>query len=183
MRLQSERTTLVETLKSSIGDHMRGKIVFVVGLATGYVLGTRAGRERYEQIKAGAEKVWSTPTVQAGVEKVQEIAGARVDVAKAKLPRQARNALASLIGREPLSDPKQSTSRPGSKAPTARKPATRPSSAAGTAAKPAAAKSAPARSTTAKPSAEKSTSAKTTSAKPTAATSGAATSDSSDSGE
>jgi hypothetical protein len=182
MRLQSERTTLVETLKSSIGDHMRGKIVFVVGLATGYVLGTRAGRERYEQIKAGAEKVWSTPTVQAGVEKVQEIAGARVDVAKAKLSRQARNALASLIGREPLSDPKQS-SRPGSKAPTARKPATRPSSAAGTAAKPAAAKSAPARSTTAKPSAEKSTSAKTTSAKPTAATSGAATSDSSDSGE
>ncbi|MCS5720584.1 YtxH domain-containing protein [Herbiconiux sp. CPCC 203407] len=157
---------------------MRGKIVFVVGLATGYVLGTRAGRERYEQIKAGAEKVWSTPTVQAGVEKVQEFAGARVDVAKSKLSRQARNALASLIGREPLNDPKQSTSRPASKAPATRKPATRPSSAAGTAAKPAAAKSA-----AAKPAAAKTTAAKTTSTKPTAATSGAAASDSSDSGE
>ena len=31
---------------------MRGKILFVFGLAVGYVLGTRASRERYEHIKA-----------------------------------------------------------------------------------------------------------------------------------
>lgn len=36
---------------------MRGKVGLVIGLAAGYVLGTRAGRERYEQIKAQAEKV------------------------------------------------------------------------------------------------------------------------------
>ena len=141
---------------------MRGKIVFVVGLATGYVLGARAGRERYEQIKAGAEKVWNTPTVQAGVEKVEEFAGARVDVAKAKLSRQARNALASLIGREPLTDPKQSTSRASSKPAVARsnaagstsagrKPAAKSTGSAGPAktAKPTPAKPAAAKSTSA----------------------------------
>ncbi|WP_368497857.1 YtxH domain-containing protein [Herbiconiux sp. A18JL235] len=89
---------------------MRGKIIFVVGLATGYVLGTRAGRERYEQIKAGAEKVWNTPTVQAGVHTVQDFAGARVDEVKATLSRKARNALGALIGREPLSSPQRGSS-------------------------------------------------------------------------
>jgi hypothetical protein len=87
---------------------MRGKFVFVVGLATGYVLGTRAGRERYEQIAAGAAKVWNTPTVQSGVQKVQEFAGGRVDTVKADVSKRARKALAGLIGREPLDGPQQS---------------------------------------------------------------------------
>lgn len=51
---------------------MRGKILFVFGLAVGYVLGTRAGRERYEQIRAGAEKVWQDPRVQKQVSTVEE---------------------------------------------------------------------------------------------------------------
>ena len=32
--------------------------------AAGYVLGARAGRERYEQIKSGAQKLKNNPTVQ-----------------------------------------------------------------------------------------------------------------------
>ena len=32
--------------------------------AAGYVLGARAGRERYEQIKRGAQKLKNNPTVQ-----------------------------------------------------------------------------------------------------------------------
>jgi len=50
---------------------MRGKIMFIFGLAVGYLLGTRAGRERYEQIKAGAEKVWQDPRVQRQVNTVE----------------------------------------------------------------------------------------------------------------
>ncbi|MEJ3405265.1 YtxH domain-containing protein [Rathayibacter sp. YIM 133350] len=57
---------------------MKGKLLFVVGLGTGYVLGTRAGRARYEQIRSGAEKVWNTPAVQKGVEQVKGFALARV---------------------------------------------------------------------------------------------------------
>lgn len=57
---------------------MRGKVLFVVGLGVGYVLGTRAGRERYEQIKKAAEGVWNTPAVQQGVGTVKEFAATRV---------------------------------------------------------------------------------------------------------
>jgi hypothetical protein len=57
---------------------MRGKILFVVGLGVGYVLGTRAGRERYEQIRKAAENVWNMPAVQQGVGTVKDFATARV---------------------------------------------------------------------------------------------------------
>jgi hypothetical protein len=57
---------------------MKGKVLFVVGLGVGYVLGTRAGRERYEQIKRAAENVWNTPAVQQGVGTAKEFAMSRV---------------------------------------------------------------------------------------------------------
>jgi hypothetical protein len=52
---------------------MRGKMWFVTGLGVGYVLGTKAGRERFEQIAGTARKVWESPTVQeaAGVVQAQ----------------------------------------------------------------------------------------------------------------
>ncbi|WP_074261009.1 hypothetical protein [Agromyces cerinus] len=57
---------------------MKGKILFVVGLGVGYVLGTRAGRERYEQIRKAAEGVWNTPVVQQGVDTVKGFAAEKV---------------------------------------------------------------------------------------------------------
>lgn len=51
---------------------MRGKILFVVGLGVGYVLGTRAGREKYDQIKATVSKLWNDPRVQQRVDDAQE---------------------------------------------------------------------------------------------------------------
>lgn len=42
---------------------MRYKLTFAVGLALGYVLGTRAGRERYEQLKKSARQVSQNPAV------------------------------------------------------------------------------------------------------------------------
>lgn len=53
---------------------MKGKIGLVVGLGAGYVLGTRAGRERYEQIKKQWLKVWNLEPVQEQVGKVREFA-------------------------------------------------------------------------------------------------------------
>ena len=41
-----------------------GKAAFVVGVAVGYVLGARAGRKRYEQIKSQASRVWNSDPVQ-----------------------------------------------------------------------------------------------------------------------
>lgn len=65
---------------------MKGKFLFVVGLGVGYVLGTRAGRERYEQIRQAAEDLWNQPKVQEGVGTVKEFAMSRVgDVSDAVL--------------------------------------------------------------------------------------------------
>ncbi|MEI2731776.1 MAG: protoporphyrinogen oxidase [Dermatophilaceae bacterium] len=37
---------------------------FVAGAAVGYVFGTRAGRARYEQIRRGAHRAWTSDPVQ-----------------------------------------------------------------------------------------------------------------------
>lgn len=53
---------------------MKGKAGLVVGIAIGYVLGSRAGRERYEQIKEQWLKVWNMDQVQDQVGKVKDFA-------------------------------------------------------------------------------------------------------------
>ncbi|MDX6302139.1 MAG: hypothetical protein QOF53_3353 [Nocardioidaceae bacterium] len=58
---------------------MKGKAALVIGLATGYVLGTRDGRERYEQIKTQANRLMNDP-------RVQEKASQATDLAKQKAP-------------------------------------------------------------------------------------------------
>lgn len=62
---------------------MKGKLLLLAGAAVGYVFGTRAGRERYEEIKSRATKAWNDPRVQ---EKVTEAEHFVNDTAKQKLP-------------------------------------------------------------------------------------------------
>lgn len=52
---------------------MRGKLWFIGGLAAGFVLGARAGREKYEELVVKGRKVLDHPTVQeaAGVAQAQ----------------------------------------------------------------------------------------------------------------
>jgi len=58
------------------------KLTLIAGVAIGYVLGSRAGRERYEQIKSGAGRVAHNPKVQAVAGKAQVAAKDKVtDVA------------------------------------------------------------------------------------------------------
>jgi len=54
-----------------------GKLSFVAGVGVGYVLGARAGRKRYEQIKARASRVWSSEPVQAKVGEATELVKAQ----------------------------------------------------------------------------------------------------------
>ncbi|MER6503100.1 YtxH domain-containing protein [Streptomyces sp. NPDC001455] len=42
---------------------MRYRLTFIAGLAIGYVIGTRAGRERYEQMKKSARQFAQNPAV------------------------------------------------------------------------------------------------------------------------
>jgi hypothetical protein len=52
---------------------MRGKLMFLGGLAAGFVLGSRAGRQAYDELVRTAKKVKESPTVQeaAGVVQAQ----------------------------------------------------------------------------------------------------------------
>ncbi len=73
---------------------MKGKIGLVVGLGVGYVLGTRAGRERYEQISAAAQKLWETDAVQNQVHKVTDFAKSSAMA----LPRTLWNSAVKVVG-------------------------------------------------------------------------------------
>ena len=64
---------------------MRGKLWFLGGLAAGFVLGARAGREKYEELVATARKVKEHPTVQEARGVVQEQANRLVSEGKDKL--------------------------------------------------------------------------------------------------
>lgn len=50
------------------------KLSFLAGLAAGYVLGARAGTQRYEQIRRTSSKVWSSDAVQKQVGVAKEAA-------------------------------------------------------------------------------------------------------------
>jgi hypothetical protein len=47
---------------------MRYRLTFIAGVALGYVLGTRAGRERYEQLKKSARQIAENPAVRNAAE-------------------------------------------------------------------------------------------------------------------
>jgi hypothetical protein len=56
----------------------------VAGVA-GYVLGTKAGRERYEQIRGMAQDVKNDPRVQAQAHKAADLAREKAPVVKEKV--------------------------------------------------------------------------------------------------
>lgn len=65
------------------------KIVTLGAAAIGYVLGARAGRERYEQIAGGARKVWSDPRVQKGVDDAKRTAQEQAPVVRDRITETA----------------------------------------------------------------------------------------------
>jgi hypothetical protein len=87
---------------------MKGKILLVVGIGVGYVLGARAGRERYEDIKRAAGKLWNDPRVQRQFDdaegfvkdKAPEVAGLIATGAK-KVARQVSGKPAGPATRKP----------------------------------------------------------------------------------
>src|SRR5690606_13413375 len=74
---------------------MKGKLMLLAGAAVGYIFGTRAGRERYEEIKARATKAWNDPRVQ---EKGSEAEHFVNDATKHKLPEMQERLTGSARG-------------------------------------------------------------------------------------
>lgn len=72
------------------------KLMMLAAIATGYVLGARAGRERYEQIRRGFVTVKSNPTVQSAASSVAETARAQAPVVKDKVAEASAAAFAKV---------------------------------------------------------------------------------------
>jgi hypothetical protein len=77
---------------------MRYRIVFIVGLGIGYVLGTKAGRERYEKLRTLARKTADSPAVQQAAGALQAQAAGYAKAARGKLANGAGAAKAKVGG-------------------------------------------------------------------------------------
>lgn len=93
---------------------MRGKAALVVGLATGYVLGTRDGRVRYQQIKTQFNRVISDPRVQEKTAQATDLAKEKAPLVKDKLADVTEKATSKATGK---TTSQVSASEPGSDLP------------------------------------------------------------------
>ena len=68
------------------------KLTLLAAAGAGYVLGARAGRERYEQIAATASRVRRNPKVQAAASKAQDTVAQQAPVVAAVVKDKAASA-------------------------------------------------------------------------------------------
>jgi hypothetical protein len=80
---------------------MRYRLTFIVGAVVGYVLGTRAGRERYEQLRTQAQKLAQNPavrnTAEAAVLQGRKSAAKAADTVSAKVGERLPGPLAEKV--------------------------------------------------------------------------------------
>jgi hypothetical protein len=109
---------------------MRGKLLFVAGAAVGYVLGARAGRKRYEQIKAAATRVWETPGIQRQVNAAEDYAAEKFGEIPGALFEGAKKVVTQVVNRAQAAQKQGSGHRPSAPVPTTTPYAQSPSRAA-----------------------------------------------------
>lgn len=74
------------------------KVIFLLGVAVGYVLGTRAGRERYEQLAKLSRRAAEHPAVQNARQQATAKATDLGKNAAAKAPDLVKTAAPKLVG-------------------------------------------------------------------------------------
>jgi hypothetical protein len=74
----------------------RYRISFLAGLAAGFVLGARAGRERYDQLKQLGRRVADSPAVQQAAGAVQAQAAELAKTARQRVTDELRDRVPKL---------------------------------------------------------------------------------------
>jgi SLT domain-containing protein len=80
---------------------MMKKLMLLGAGAVGYVLGAKAGRERYDQIAEQARKLRNNPTVQDKVDQAKHAAKDAADTAVVKAKEQANGGSSTPAGTSP----------------------------------------------------------------------------------
>lgn len=97
---------------------MKNKLLLGVGIATGYVLGSRSGRAAYDKLKARAAGIWDSQPVQEKVTGATAALKEKAPVMAEQLTEAARRAgtvVGSAMHRDDASGkPDQATSASGS---------------------------------------------------------------------
>jgi hypothetical protein len=97
---------------------LKYRVTFIAGAAVGYVFGTKAGRERYEQIKRASRRISENPTVQETAGLVRAQAGELAGNAKHKVTDKFNETVGDRIPRLRRSDDEASSPRPDRSAPS-----------------------------------------------------------------
>jgi len=97
------------------------RLSFAAGLAIGFVAGTRAGRERYDQMVQAAKAAKDSPAFQQAAGAIQAQASGLLSSAGQKVadgaPRLAHNAMHTVSDRVPLLKNRNGDSAEGGKRP------------------------------------------------------------------
>jgi len=76
----------------------RYRITFLSGLAVGFVLGARAGRERYEQLKRLGRRVADSPAAQQAAGAVQAQAAGLAKAARERVTNELHDRVPRMAG-------------------------------------------------------------------------------------
>ena len=93
---------------------MRGKLWFIGGVAAGFVLGARAGREKYEELVVRGRKLLDHPTVQEAAGVAQAQANRLYEQGKDRLGQTKLGEKLSTNGGSTTRELSSSTATPGS---------------------------------------------------------------------
>ena len=77
---------------------MNPRFLLVIGLAVGYVLGARAGRERYDQMKARVTGLWEAPRVRKARIDIEAFARQQAPIIRERAEAAAKAAPGVIAG-------------------------------------------------------------------------------------
>lgn len=78
---------------------MIGKVTLLVAFGAGYLLGAKAGQERYAQIAAGAQRLAAQPPIKRATDKASVKVGELAEQTTGKATAAAREAVGTVKGK------------------------------------------------------------------------------------
>lgn len=84
---------------------MRSTLTFALGAGVGYVLGTRAGREKFDRMAVRARRAWQSPTVQDQVTRTSRLVTETLREQRSSLTERATRAAKDTLGMAPPAPP------------------------------------------------------------------------------